>query len=121
MLRYDQEIFFKFKALSIQDPSELKVGDTIYSNNTPERGVIAKLQTHAEHYAEEGIDTNDTNPAIRWVRFEDGSAESLNDRNVTNSYNPWMFFKDEATMLQCRKELKIGFIPEYEDDYADYI
>ncbi|QEP29811.1 hypothetical protein HYP99_gp013 [Sinorhizobium phage ort11] len=116
MVIYDQEIFKKFKALSIQHVSELKVGDTIYSNLTPTMGVIAKLQTHAEHYADEGLETSDTNPEIRWVIFEDGSAESLNDRNVTNSYNPWMFFKDKETMLKCREELKVGFTPEPYDD-----
>lgn len=123
-LNYDRDVFEKYKALSVQNASEIEVGMTLFSNSYPEEFTVLSIETQKQHDIRHEFELKENykdGPA--WLGYGENKFDqvSLSDRNVTSSYNPWMLFKDKETMITCREELTVSYENDpYEFDYDDY-
>jgi hypothetical protein len=117
-LSYNVEVLEKFKALAIQHPGQLVPGKTFYSNGYPAEFTVTRLLTEAEHDVAFGLSESSRVRSadtieLRWFGYMvDGfngekheSYVSMWDRNIGQSYNPWLIFADKETLEACNKEL----------------
>ena len=117
-LYYDNEVFEKYHALAISNPSQFVEGKTYYSNSYPEKFTFRGLQTNAEHYDSVGLVWKHAGgDEVEWVIAEyelfnnqpTTDSLSLSDRNIGAHYNPWLIFEDEAVMNACKEELEVTY------------
>ena len=119
-LIYDIEKFREFKKLSVQDVSELEIGQTYYSNTWPTEFTVRELLTYGQLDDRLGHERHPNHDMIAWIVYgpEKDDYCSLADRNVGNSYNPWMIFKDKETRDRCEREMPVTY--DSSDDFWEY-
>jgi len=132
MLSYDQNIFEKYKALSIQTINQLEIGKQYWTNHLPKTFFVNELITWAEKNRREGKEPFDLGNDLEWIVYSrDDNREdyiSIHDRNIGAHYNPWLIFDSEETAKNCRDELNPTvayananyFVDDYSDFYDDY-
>lgn len=127
-LRYDTNIFNKFRDLAITDASQLHVGQTYYTNSYPDQFTVIRLETDKRHRAGRGlsVSSSDDDTELRWVVVEDGIGStrsmSLYDHNVGSSYNPWLIFDNCKLAQLCRDQLEVVvYSSDNYDDIYDYM
>lgn len=121
-ITYNEEIFRKHAAKSIQSADEIKVGDTLYSNFYPAEFTVFAILTDAEHRRRIDLDASTSDDAApRWLQYDERDAwrsQSLHDCNIGAHYNPWLLFKNKEDCDACVAELKISFEPDpFEDPW----
>lgn len=122
-MHYDKTIFQAFKALSIQNSADLKMGVTYYTNLYPESFVPLEIITWAEmNRRQNSLRDRTMDDTIRqWIEYQNEYGTtymSCHDRNMDGeSYNPWMIFADPETAERCRKELVVTWTREPDDEW----
>lgn len=125
-MKYDANIFTKFREKAVTDPNAIKVGSTYYTNFTnisfevldvvSERDffIARNKAVGATIYSEAEIQAADC-VIPRWVLVNkvDWAGRntkdwlSLQDSNCGACYNPWLLFDNELDLINCNKELII--------------
>lgn len=127
-MKYDTDYVTKWRAHAITDVTNLEVGKTYYSNNHG-AFTLKRLMTRAQYYEEEGIKGIPvcyTANEVCWmeVAIHDGAylvVYSLRDNNVGASYNPWLIFRDQATMEEYKAGLEVTVDNDFwcDDSWGD--
>lgn len=124
-LIYNEDIFRKFKDLSIKSVDELVVGETVYSNFDPEKPmpILALITDYQNGLRMERPVSNDDDNDPRWVVTgrDKWDKFSLHDYNVLASYNPWLLFKTQDLARQCAEELQVLYQYDDTDAYLDRV
>lgn len=122
---YDENIFAKFKSMSIQSVDALVIGETYYTNSNPEKFTLRSLETGSQNSKRHGFtDRVHNEDEIGWAVYGPGEWDtmSLRDSNVGASYNPWLIFSREEDAIQCREELVVKITSDGEFyDYDDWV
>lgn len=109
-MQYSDEIVKQYRenGKAITDVYDLIPGMTVWANNQCEPLTILTLCSKSR------ISQSDMNAVpsiigdpdpVQWIWFTDGTCISLHDHNVGASYNPWMLFRDEETMLEYKSRI----------------
>lgn len=121
-LYYDEAIFQEFRAKAITNAADFEIGKRYWSTTYPRTFVIKEIITQAESCRRKDIPVypgyDDITPAL--FVDENGIHNHFSDRNVGESYNPWLIFDNEADYKECEDKLEVKFsTDDYWDDY-DY-
>jgi hypothetical protein len=98
-MQYNESIFQKYRALAITEQKDLVIGRTYYTNSWIKQFTLRGFTEvggtpwflHSENIGDEE------------------QQNSLHDKNIGASYNPWLVFADEATRDACVAELIITY------------
>lgn len=121
-LKYDQDIFDKYKSLAINNSDQLIVGQTYYSNHFRNGFTLKEIisgkekwqrylnnKTHGDkEYIQKLIQEESHDP--RWIIDIDDNEYHLHDMNIDGGgYNPWLVFEDIKTRDECNNELVVQY------------
>jgi hypothetical protein len=120
-MRWNNELHAKYRELAVTDVSKIEVGKTYYSNSYPSQFTVKEIITYGEHAKRVGVLPVGDADELGWILPVGGknwlSDISLSDRNVSQSYNPWMIFEEESVANECRETLNNTIT--YESDLYD--
>ena len=104
---YDTDMFSSFREKAITKISDIEVGKKYFSNCYPDVFVVNE------------IGKNDIG---HFIVTEKNTMVFLGDRNVGESYNPWLIFDNIEIAAECVQRLKVTYedVSTYDYDYNDY-
>ena len=130
-IRWNEEVTKQFgeSGKAITNVDDLVIGQTYFSNYNQEEFILLELITDAEHWKRwckiveipNDIERDDTKPAWFVAKKPDGEIvmQSLCDRNIGASYNPWMIFVSKEALEEYNKVQEISFEYTYLDALLD--
>jgi hypothetical protein len=109
-MQYNESIFQKYRARAITEQKDLVIGRTYYTTAWIKQFTLRGFTEvggtpwylHSENIGDEE------------------QQNSLHDRNIGASYNPWLVFADEATRDACVAELIITWRPQLSSRFDYY-
>lgn len=121
-LEYDKRDLDKFRAVAVTSIEDIKVGQTYYSNNGQTFTVLEVIDD-AEHDRRVHNGKYGGREGSYWARTTEDSAmfvgwASLADRNVEQSYNPWLLFESKEMAELCAYFLKIEYTADADDGWG---